>query len=254
MDFDLNDEQKEIKRVAHDLLASRSPFSKVREAVEAGDYDQGLWRELVELGWPGIAVSGEQSGQGLGAVELAALLEELGYACAPTPFLGSAAAAAAIQAAGSPEQGERWLPALASGEATAGVGTADLVCDGDGAAVFVLLDGEEVQLIEAGSAEVEPFVAIDPTRRFAKVSGEGESLGAGAADWIRTAIAAETLGVCQRALDMTLEYVKDRKQFGVPVGSFQAVGHRCAQMLLATESLRSVAYYAAWACDAAPER
>ncbi len=254
MDFDLGDEQKEIKRVAHDLLSSRSPFSKVRAAAEAGRYDEGLWRELVELGWPGIAVSSDHSGQGLGAVELAALLEELGYACAPTPFLGSAAAAAAIQAAGTSEQRERWLPGLAAGEITAGIGTSELICDGEDAALFVVLDGGDAQLMEPGGAEVEPFVAIDPTRRFVRVSGEGETLGPGAADRVRTAIAAEVLGVCQRALDMTLEYVKDRKQFGVPVGSFQAVSHRCAQMLLATESLRSVAYYAAWAAEADPER
>jgi alkylation response protein AidB-like acyl-CoA dehydrogenase len=254
MDFDLNDEQKEIKRVAHDLLSSRSPFSKVREAAEAARYDEGLWRELVELGWPGIAVSADHSGQDLGAVELSALLEELGYACAPTPFLGSAAAAAAIQATGTPEQQERWLPALASGEVTAGVGTADLVCDGGGAAVVVLLDGDDAQLVETANAVVEQFVSIDSTRGFVKVGGEGEPLGPGAADRVRTAISAEILGICQRALDMTLEYVKDRKQFGVPVGSFQAVSHRCAQMLLATESLRSAAYYAAWACDADPER
>ena len=254
MDFDLSDDQKEIKRVAHDLLSSRSPFSKVRDAAEAGRYDDRLWSELVELGWPGIAVSAEHSGQGLGAVELAVLLEELGYACAATPFLGTAAAASAIQAAGTPEQRERWLPALATGEARAAVGTSDLVCDGQDAAVIVLIDGEDAQLIEAASADVEPFEAIDPTRRFARVSGEGEPLGAGAADRVRTAIAAEILGVCQRALNMTLEYVKDRKQFGVAVGSFQAVSHRCAQMLLATESLRSVAYYAAWACDADADR
>ena len=254
MDFDLSDDQKEIKRVAHDLLGSRSPFSKVREAAEAGSYDERLWQELVELGWPGIAVSTENSGQGLGAVELAALLEELGYACAPTPFLGSAAAAAVIEATGTPDQRERWLPALAAGESRAGVGGADLVCDGEGAAVIVLLDGDDAQLIETANAVVEQFVSIDATRRFVKVGGDGEPLGAGAADRVRTAIAAEVLGVCQRALDMTLEYVKDRKQFGVPVGSFQAVSHRCAQMLLATESLRSATYYAAWACDADPER
>jgi alkylation response protein AidB-like acyl-CoA dehydrogenase len=254
MDFDLNDEQKEIKRVAHDLLGSRSPFPKVREAAEGGRYDESLWRELVDLGWPGIAVSADHSGQDLGEVELAALLEELGYACAPTPFLGSAAAAAAIQATGTPEQQERWLAPLAAGEITAGVGTADLVCDGEGAAVVVLLDGQDAQLIETANAVVEEFVTIDATRRFVKVGGDGEPLGAGAADRIRTAISAEILGVCQRALDMTLEFVKDRKQFGVAVGSFQAVSHRCAQMLLATESLRSVTYFAAWACGADPER
>ncbi|HLY51335.1 MAG TPA: acyl-CoA dehydrogenase family protein, partial [Solirubrobacteraceae bacterium] len=104
------------------------------------------------------------------------------------------------------------------------------------------------------SPETVDFVSIDPTRRFATVAGAGEPLGPGAPDRIRAAIAAEVVGVCQRALDMTLEYVKDRKQFGVPVGSFQAVAHRCAQMLLATESARSAAYFAAWAADADPDR
>jgi alkylation response protein AidB-like acyl-CoA dehydrogenase len=254
MDFDLNDEQKEIRQVAHDLLAARSPFSKVREAAEAAEYDQGLWSELVELGWPGIAVSADYGGQGLGAVELSVLLEELGYACSATPFYSTATVAAAIEATGTDEQRQRWLPALASGEATAGVGTRELAADAEGAAVIVLLDGEEATLVDGAQADVEPFVSIDPTRRFGTVSGDGEPLGTGAGDRIRVALAAEVVGVCQRALDMTLEYVKERKQFGVPVGSFQAVAHRCAQMLMHTESGRSAAYFAAWAADADPER
>jgi alkylation response protein AidB-like acyl-CoA dehydrogenase len=254
MNFDLNDEQKEIKQVAHDLLAARSPFSKVREAAEASEYDQGLWGELVELGWPGIAVSADHGGQGLGAVELSVLLEELGYACAATPFYATATAAAVIEAAGSDEQRERWLPRLASGEATAGVGTRELTADAPDAAVIVLLDGEEAVLVDAAQADIEPLRSIDPTRRFGTVNGDGEALGGGAVDRIRAALAAEVVGVCQRALDMTLEYVKERKQFGVPVGSFQAVSHRCAQMLMHTESARSAAYFAAWAADADPER
>src|SRR4030088_3399166 len=133
MDFDLTDDQKEIKRVAKELLADRSPFAKVREAAEAGQYDGALWHELRELGWPGIAVAEEHGGQGLGAVELAVLLEELGYACAATPFLGNAVGAAVIQAAGSDEQRERWLPKLASGEAKAGIGPRELIADGENA-------------------------------------------------------------------------------------------------------------------------
>jgi alkylation response protein AidB-like acyl-CoA dehydrogenase len=254
LDFDLNDEQKEIKRVAHDLLAARSPLAKVREAAQDGRSDRGLWQELVELGWPGIAVAAEHSGQGLGAVELAVLLEELGYACAPTPFLGTATAAAVIQAAGTPAQRERWLPPLASGEARAGVGPRALVCDAAEAAVLVVLDGDEAQLLDASEADVEVLQSVDPTRTFARVNGDGAVLGAGAAERVWSAIAAEVLGVCQRALDMTLDYVKDRKQFGSPVGSFQAVSHRCAQMLLVTESIRSAAYFAAWAAEADPER
>jgi alkylation response protein AidB-like acyl-CoA dehydrogenase len=254
MDFDLNDEQKEIKRVARELLSARSPFAKVREAAEAGAYDRALWAELVQLGWPGIAVSSEHGGQELGAVGLAVLLEELGYACAATPFLSTATAAAVIEASGTGEQRSRWLPALCSGEATGAIGTRDLAADAAGAAVIILLEGEEAVLLDAAQAEVDTFVSIDPTRRFGRVKGEGEPLSAGAAERVWTAVAAEVVGVCQRALDMTLEFVKDRKQFGVPVGSFQAVSHRCAQMLLHTESGRSAAYFAAWAADADPER
>jgi alkylation response protein AidB-like acyl-CoA dehydrogenase len=254
MDFDLNNDQKEIKAVARELLTARSGFARVRAAAEAGRYDDALWREVVSLGWPGIAVAEEHGGQGLGFVELAVLLDELGYACAATPFLGSAVAAALIQVAGTSEQRERWLPGLVAGELTAGVGTQELIVDA-GADLAVVVDGEEAFLV--AGAQIEPFDAIDSTRRFGRLAGlgaAGEPLEPGAAARLHTAVAAEVVGVCQRALDMTLEYVKDRKQFGVPVGSFQAVSHRCAQMLLHTESARSAAYYAAWAADADPAR
>jgi alkylation response protein AidB-like acyl-CoA dehydrogenase len=251
VDFDLSADQREIKDVARELLAARSPFAKVREAAETAAYDPALWGELVALGWPGIAVAQEHGGQGLGAVELAVLAEELGYACGATPFLSTATAAAVIQATGTDEQRARWLPGLAAGELRAGIGTRELAADAAGAAVVVVIDGDEAQLIS--SPETEVFVSIDPTRRFASVAGEGGPLGRGAADLIRTAVAAEVVGVCQRALDMTLAYVKERKQFGVPVGSFQAVSHRCAEMLLATESARCTAYYAAWAAGADPQ-
>jgi alkylation response protein AidB-like acyl-CoA dehydrogenase len=252
MDFDLTDDQREIKNVARELLAARSPMAKVREAAEAARYDDGLWDELVGLGWPGIAVAERHGGQGLGAVELAVLLEELGYACAASPFLSTAVAAAVIQACGSDEQRARWLEGLASGELRAGLGTADLAADAEGAAVAVLIDGDQARLVV--EPETEPLQTIDPTRRFARIGGDGEPLESGAVARVHAALAAEVVGVCQRALDMTLEYVKDRKQFGVPVGSFQAVSHRCAQMLLHTESARSTAYFAAWAAGADPER
>jgi alkylation response protein AidB-like acyl-CoA dehydrogenase len=251
VDFDLSPDQREIKDVARELLTARSPMARVREAAEAAAYDGALWSELAGLGWPGIAVAQEHGGQGLGAVELSVLLEELGYACAATPLLSTAAAAAVIQAAGSEEQRARWLPGLASGELSAGIGTRELAADAAGAALVVVLEGDEAELIVA--PETEAFVSIDPTRRYATVAGEGAPIGPGAADRIRAALAAEVVGVCQRALDMTLAYVKERKQFGVPVGSFQAVAHRCAEMLLHTESARSAAYFAAWAAGADPQ-
>ncbi|HTR88517.1 MAG TPA: acyl-CoA dehydrogenase family protein, partial [Solirubrobacteraceae bacterium] len=116
MDFDLTPDQREIKHVARELLAARSPMARVRDAAESASYDQDLWAELVQLGWPGIAVARHHGGQELGAIELAVLCEELGYACAATPFLSTATAAAVIQAAGSHAQRDRWLPGLASGE------------------------------------------------------------------------------------------------------------------------------------------
>jgi alkylation response protein AidB-like acyl-CoA dehydrogenase len=254
MDFDLTEDQKEIKGVAHELLASRSSWAKVREAAEAGRYDDSLRRELNELGWPGIAVAEEHGGQGLGIVELSVLAEELGYACASTPLLASAAAAAAIQAAGGAEQQAQWLPGLASGELAAGVGSRELAADAAGSDLVIVIDGDDAQLI--ASPQTKPFDAIDQTRRYASLAGEGtaEQLGTDAAERIRIVIAAEVLGICQRAVEMTLEYVKERKQFGVPVGSFQAVSHRCAEMLRYTESVRSTVYFAAWAADADPER
>jgi alkylation response protein AidB-like acyl-CoA dehydrogenase len=259
MDFDLSEDQREIKRTARDLLAARSPWEAVRRAAEGGAYDPALWTELAELGWPGIAVAEEHGGQGLGGVELAVLLEELGYACAATPFLSTAAAAAAIQAEGTSDQRRRWLPGLASGELTAGIGTRALATDAGDAAVLVLLDGDRAELVAHDDADVEPVETVDPTRRYARIrdsSGRGEPLGEGGptAHRLHAAIAAEVVGVSQRALDMTVEYVKQRKQFGVPVGGFQAVSHRCAEMLLQTETARSTAYFAAWAADADADR
>src|SRR5688500_7039347 len=110
MNFDFSDDQHAIKRTARDLLADRFKLEHVRELAESGHYDDEVWRELGELGWPGIFVDEQYGGQGLGTVELIILMEELGYALAPLPFLSNAAAGLVLEAAGSDEQKERWLP------------------------------------------------------------------------------------------------------------------------------------------------
>jgi alkylation response protein AidB-like acyl-CoA dehydrogenase len=256
MNFDFSEDQHEIKRTARDLLASRSTLAKVREAAEAKTYDDGLWSELVQLGWPGIAIAEEHGGQGLGAVELAILCEELGYAVAASPFLATVMAAEAIGAGGSPEQQAQWLPGLASGEITGTVGNAaGLVPDAEQAAVIVLVGDDGVaRVLPRAEADVTPVDSIDPTRRAARVAGDGEPLGGedpqAGIDRATVAVAAELVGVGQRALEMTLAYVKDRRQFDTPVGAYQAVSHKCAQMLKDTEGARSATYYAAWAADA----
>ncbi|HEX2016335.1 MAG TPA: acyl-CoA dehydrogenase family protein [Solirubrobacteraceae bacterium] len=262
MNFDYTDDQRDIKRTAHDLLAKRSTPERVRQAAEARRYDDELWRELCQLGWPGIAVSEQHGGQGLGTVELATLLEELGYAVACTPLLGTVSAALVIDQAGSEEQRAHWLPKLSSGEARGALGVlaggeAPMVADAGGADVVVLVGEGEGQVLDAAQADIEVLETIDPTRGYARVRGSGDALagdpGPGL-DRATVAVAAELVGICQRALDMTLEYVKDRKQFNTPVGAYQAVSHRCAQMLMSTESARSATLFAAWTADADPDR
>src|SRR3954454_21186659 len=158
MNFDLSEDQQEIKRTARELLASRSTMERVRTAAEAGRNDDDLFKEIAELGWTGIAVSEEHGGQGLGMVELAAVLEELGYACAVTPFLGTVLAALVIEHAGSSDERSRWLPSLPSGEARGALGTIDeLVPDAPGADVVVLVDTDAgtATLIEGSDAVEE---------------------------------------------------------------------------------------------------
>jgi alkylation response protein AidB-like acyl-CoA dehydrogenase len=263
MNFDFTDDQQAIKRTANELLAARFKPERVRELAEAGRYDDDVWTEMSELGWAGIFIDEEHGGQGLGIVELVILMEELGYALAPVPFLSNAAAGLALQFAGTDEQKERWLPGIASGEARGTVGMlrdgeARLVPDADSAEVIVLIGSDgATSVLEAAAAEVEPFETMDRTRRFARVRADGgEPLGGdcfAAGDRVATALAAETVGVAQKAMEMAVEYARDRKQFGRPIGSYQAVSHRCAQMLLEVEGSRSAAYYAGWCADAEPE-
>jgi len=263
MDFGFTDDQREIQRTARSLLTERARPERVREHAEARTTDTELWKELCELGWPGIAISEENGGGGLGRIELSILCEELGRALAPVPFLPSVMASTMIEHAGSPEQREQWLPGLASGAsfgalASASDGTAELVVGAVEADVIVLVEPDgRARLLASADAELTPLEAIDPTRSAARVRAQGgEELPgdvAGGVDRALVAISSELVGVCDRALEMTVAYVKDRKQFGVPVGAFQAVSHRCAQMLLDTEKARAATAFAAYTADAEPD-
>jgi alkylation response protein AidB-like acyl-CoA dehydrogenase len=263
MNFDFSDDQQAIKRTAKELLSERFKAERVRELAEAERYDDETWKEVSELGWPGIFIGEEHGGQGLGTVELVILMEELGYALAPLPFLSNAAAGLVLQAAGSDEQKERWLPGIASGEqrGTVGIlkddGEAKLVPDADSAAVILLLGHEGARLVEPGQADIEAVQTMDATRRFSRVRADGgEPLEGDRIPGISraaAALAAELTGIAQRALEMSVDYARERKQFGRPIGSYQAVSHRCAQMMLETEGARSASYYAAWAADDEPD-
>ena len=264
MDFGFTDDQSEIRRTARELLSERARPERVREHAEAGNSDEALWRELAELGWLGIALPEEHDGQGLGRIELSILCEELGRSLAPVPFLPTVMASTAIEQAGSPEQRERWLPGLAGGELRGAIAlgtdaSAELVIGGAEADVLVIIDEDGGgRVLAREDAEVTAVPSIDPTRSAARVNGApdaGEALAGDASagvDRALVAVSSELVGVCDRALEMTVAYVKERKQFGVPVGSYQAVSHRCAQMLLETQKARATVASAAWSADADP--
>ena len=288
MRFELTDDQRAIQQTAKEFLASRYPAEEVRRLAledERGFTDE-QWTAVAELGWPALVVPEDDGGLGLGVVELAVLQEQLGYALAPTPLLSTIAAALAISAAGDDAQRAEWLPALAEGErrgtvaplpATGGLrggdppdgaltATLEGVPDAAGADLLVVPTGHErLAIVDLGAdgVTVEAAGGLDPTRRLSTVTLEGApavtlaapdgTALARARDVIAVAVAAESVGVAQRAMEMAVEHARDRQQFGRPIGVFQAVSHACAQMLLEVEGARSAVLFAAWALDDSPE-
>ncbi len=291
MNFDFTDDQQAIKRTAREFLAARYKPEIMRELAEdERGFTDEQWRELVELGWPGVTIAEEHGGLGLGAVELVVIAEEIGYALAPSPLHSDVCAALLLSAAGSEEQQAKWLPALASGElrgtlamwdeqagwapdrseveASDGALNATKIAVPDaGSADFVIVtaaDGDHY-LVESGADGVEVIAepGLDPTRKLFRVrfsgapaaplSGHDPERVDHAYATIITALAAENVGVAQRTMEMAVQYAKERKQFDRPIGSYQAISHRCAQMLLEVEGARSLTYWAAWALDHEPE-
>jgi alkylation response protein AidB-like acyl-CoA dehydrogenase len=246
MDFDLSKPQKLLKDTARQFLARETS-----------------WQAIADQGWTGLIVPEE-------LVELAVVMEEMGRACLPGPFLSNVFATALIRAAASPEQQERWLPPIAAGEMKATVAILEegaswnldslrssarklFVGDAD-VADLIFCVGPECVVCAAPTLSIEPMPSMDETRKLFAVTLEGGEplLGGreavqGAIDIATVALCAEMVGGMQWVLDTTVEYAKTRQQFGRAIGSFQAVQHQCADMLLMTESARSAMYYAAWA-------
>jgi alkylation response protein AidB-like acyl-CoA dehydrogenase len=232
MNFDLSDDQRTIKSTARELLAARFPLAEVRRLAleDERGWTDAQWQEMVELGWPEIAE--------IGTVEMIVVAEELGYALAPTPLQSTWAARLLGAELDEGRRGAVVVDGLA-----ADAGTADVLVDWDGALVT--------------GAQVEAVRALDPTRRlFGVTGGEREPVGGDVEHGRRRAMvmnAAESVGVAQRAMEMAVAYAKERRQFGRPIGSYQAVSHPCAQMLLEVEGARATVYWAAWALDHEPE-
>jgi len=262
MRFDLTDEQRAIREAVRDLCASRYGIEAARRAAD-GAMGDALWPELAKSGWAGLGVAEPHGGQGLGVLELALVVEELGYALAPAAFLGNAAAGLLVTAAGTEQQQARVLPGVASGERRAAFGVLDargdaMLLDPDGATVFVVANGDRAVVADPAKQRVESLPSLDLTRRLVKlIEVDGEAMTRGVQrglDQVEVLVAAELVGVAQHALDLALEHAKQRQQFGRPIGAYQAVSHRCADMLVAVESARSAVLSAAWTADHQPDQ
>ena len=234
MNFDLSDDQRTIKSTARELLAARFPLAEVRRLAldDERGFTDAQWGEMVELGWPEIAE--------LGTVEMIVVAEELGYALAPTPLQSTWAAGLLGVDIADGRRGAVVIDGL-----SADAGTADVLVDWDGAVVT--------------GADVEPVRALDPTRRLFRITGGDREPPSGDLDIERARgqatvmNAAESVGVAERAMEMAVAYAKERRQFDRAIGSYQAVSHACAQMLLEVEGARAAVYWAAWALDFEPE-
>jgi alkylation response protein AidB-like acyl-CoA dehydrogenase len=291
MQFEFSDDQRDLQQMLRAFVEHHGTSAAVREAAERnGGFAPSVWKRLTEeLELTGIAVDPDHGGTGATFVEVAIALEELGRTLVPVPFLTTVVAAhvigdAAPNSIGGPlleriTGGARATVALGNNEVTATPSETGFTLDGE---VRHVLDGPHADLLvltlEADSeptlfsvdltgpgVEVNLLPTMDQTRRQASVrltGAEGVKLtsrGSGgraierARDVLSVALASESVGAASRCFEITVAYLGERVQFGRPIGSFQALKHRCADMLVALESARSTAQYASWVVDGAPE-
>ena len=277
MDFDLSADQQELQAAARHLLDDRAGPTQVRDHLASGaPYDPALWTAMAEQGWCAIAVPEDEGGVGLGWVEAAVLLEEVGRHVAPVPLAPQLVTLAALVGlvdhdglrqrlvAGDAFGAVAWT-ARSGGVRIAGdpatpelSGRLGPVEGATVADVLVVVTPDGVHLVDfatTGRPTAQP--AMDLTRTLAWVDLAatpavrlgGPDAAARLGSLGALAASAELLGGSGRVLEMATEYAKDRIQFGVPIGSFQAVKHRCADMLVDVEGMRSATWYAAWAAS-----
>ena len=267
-------DHREIADAVRELLDRRHARSAARALLDAPlEQRPDMWPELAELGWLGLHIPEEFGGSGYGLAELVVVAEEFGRAVAPGPFLPTVISSAIIAAHAGHDDQKRLLPGMGDGTLCAAVGLAteltmtDTTVSGDavvlGAAaadVFVLGVGADIVTLPAAApgASVEIPPGLDPTRRAGRLSLRDVALsdatvlrGATASGLAlaRTLVAAEAVGGAQDCLDSALAYAKMRKQFGRTIGSFQAVKHHLANMLVAAEAALSTVWDAARAAD-----
>ena len=277
-------EHRELADSVRSLVMRAAPSEVLHAALETPlPTPPPYWQAAAEQGLPGIHLSESVGGQGFGIVELAVVLAEFGYGAMPGPFVPSAIASALIAAH---DPAAEPLPQLASGAVIASYARdstltatrrgASLIIRGEARSVPsaaqagllvlpVAIDGsEEWVLLPADQLEIEPVKSLDPLRPIAHVRCHGVEVSDDAAlsqltmtaahALISTLLSAEAVGVARWATDTAAEYAKIREQFGRPIGQFQAIKHKCAEMVADTERATAAVWDAARAIDAASSR
>ncbi|MCV7219592.1 acyl-CoA dehydrogenase IpdE2 [Mycolicibacterium elephantis] len=238
----MTEERQLLRETVAALVDKHAPPAAVRAAMDSErGYDEALWQVLCEqVGAAALVVPEEMGGAGGELADAAVVLEELGKALVPTPLLGTTLAELALLAADQPDTDA--LEGLAEGTRLgAVVFDAGYVVNGDVADVVIAADG--ARLARWTSFTANRVDTMDPTRRLARVEPQDTTdIGAdpGLADTAAILLAAEQIGAASRCLDLTVQYTKDRVQFGRPIGSFQALKHRMADLYVAVQSARAV--------------
>jgi alkylation response protein AidB-like acyl-CoA dehydrogenase len=277
MKFDLSEDQALLQSSTRDFLTSELPLEKSRNVMEhdSNGYEPAQWRTFAEMGYIGLALPGAAGGQGLGTIELAIVLEEMGRVCAPGPFLDAVLAAALLAAAGKQDA---LLADVVSGKSLVTIARQDSPFSGNhveptrfengrvrGTKYFVpfaartdalLVTTPQGVVLVRAPYDVLALQTIDLSQRFAEVKLDNQGTLIGGPELLEkidllgaVGASAMMLGIMSRALEVTLEYVQTRQAFKRPIGAFQALQHRLADMLLKTESTRSAVYRAAWCLD-----
>jgi alkylation response protein AidB-like acyl-CoA dehydrogenase len=259
VDFDFSDEQYLLRDTVRDLLRRESTPAQVRAMWDdSSGRSPERWHKLGELGVLGLLVPEQYGGSGLDEVDMVLVMEESGRSVLPEPVMESSALAAPLLArAGADALKQQWLPRLASGDAVATVGLQSQPYVSDATADLLLLERDgEIHAVTQDRVTLQPLKSVDGARRLFKVTAEtgddtllgtSEQHGQWLFDHAAAATAAQMVGIADALMSQTVAYVKVREQFGRKVGSFQAVQHRLAEMLLQVESARSAVYYAAYA-------
>ena len=241
IDFEFTDEQRALRDVARDLFAKQSPPSLIRQRWK-GERDDKLWRAIAEVGLLDVIGSGGTE------IDLVLVLEEAGRAALPEPLAETLVAARLIQ--NDKTLSETWLPRIASGDAIATIAliTDPFVAYAAEADLVLLIDASGARILTRDDVKATPVRSQDPSRPLYSIEakrGERLTLTTPASN-AAAAIAAVQLGIARRLLELTVDYVKERKQFGKPVGSFQAVKHKLAKVHTAIEDARPAVWYAAY--------